>query len=55
MMVINISLVILGILFGVGSVTNFKEWYYRHDYLAIAFSVFISIFLVLAGVLNILN
>ena len=35
MIVINIALVILGILYGVGSVTNFKEWYYRHDYLAI--------------------
>ena len=52
MIVINIALVILGILYGVGSVTNFKEWYYRHDYLAIALSVFTSIFLVLAGVLN---
>ncbi len=55
MIVINIALVILGILYGVGSVTNFKEWYYRHDYLAIALSVFTSILLVLAGVLNILN
>ena len=35
MIVINIALVILGILYGVGSVTNFKEWHYRHDYLAI--------------------
>ena len=52
MIVINIAMIILGILYGVGSVTNFKEWYYRHDYLAIALSVFTSIFLVLAGVLN---
>ena len=52
MIVINIALIILGILYGVGSVTNFKEWYYRHDYLAIMLSVFTSIFLVLAGVLN---
>ena len=35
MIVINIALIILGILYGVGSVTNFKEWHYRHDYLAI--------------------
>lgn len=55
MIVINIALVILGILYGVGSVTNFKEWYYRHDYLAIALSVFTSILLVVAGILNILN
>ena len=55
MIVINIALVILGILYGVGSVTNFKEWYYRHDYLAIALSVFTSIFLVLAGVLNVVR
>ena len=54
MIVINIALVILGILYGVGSVTNFKEWYYRHDYLAIALSVFTSILLVVAGVLNVL-
>lgn len=54
MIVINIALIILGILYGVGSVTNFKEWYYRHDYLAIALSVFTSILLVVAGVLNIL-
>ena len=53
MIVINIALVILGILYGVGSVTNFKEWYYRHDYLAIALSVFTSILLVVAGVLNV--
>ena len=52
MIVINIAFIILGILYGVGSDTNFKEWYYRHDYLAIALSVFTSIFLVLAGVLN---
>ena len=52
MIVINIALIILGILYGVGSVTNFKEWYYRHDYLAIMLSVFTSIFLVVAGVLN---
>ena len=55
MIVINIALVILGILYGVGSVTNFKEWYYRHDYLAIMLSVFTSILLVVAGVLNTLN
>lgn len=54
MIVINIALIILGILYGVGSVTNFKEWYYRHDYLAIMLSVFTSILLVVAGVLNIL-
>ena len=53
MIVINIALVILGILYGVGSVTNFKEWYYRHDYLAIMLSVFTSILLVVAGVLNV--
>ena len=53
MIVINIALIILGILYGVGSVTNFKEWYYRHDYLAIALSVFTSILLVVAGVLNV--
>ena len=53
MIVINIALVILGILYGVGSVTNFKEWYYRHDYLAIILSVFTSILLVVAGVLNV--
>ena len=52
MIVINIALVILGILYGVGSVTNFKEWYYRHDYLAIMLSIFTSILLVVAGVLN---
>lgn len=55
MIVINIALIILGILYGVGSVTNFKEWYYRHDYLAIMLSVFTSILLLLAGVLNTLN
>ena len=55
MIVINIALIILGILYGVGSVTNFKEWYYRHDYLAIMLSVFTSILLVVAGVLNVLN
>ena len=55
MIVINIALIILGILYGVGSVTNFKEWYYRHDYLAIALSVFTSILLVVAGILNMLN
>ena len=55
MIVINIALVILGILYGVGSVTNFKEGYYRHDYLAIALSIFTSILLVVAGVLNVLN
>ena len=55
MIVINIALVILGILYGVGSVTNFKEWYYRHDYLAIMLSVFTSILLVVAGILNMLN
>ena len=55
MIVINIALIILGILYGVGSVTNFKEWYYRHDYLAIALSVFTSILLLVAGVLNVLN
>ena len=55
MIVINIALIILGILYGVGSVTNFREWYYRHDYLAIALSVFTSILLVVAGVLNTLN
>lgn len=55
MIVINIALVILGILYGVGSVTNFKEWYYRHDYLAIMLSVFTSILLVVAGILNVLN
>ncbi len=54
MIVINIALVILGILYGVGSVTNFKEWYYRHDYLAIILSIFTSILLVVAGVLNVL-
>ena len=53
MIVINIALIILGILYGVGSVTNFKEWYYRHDYLAIALSVFTPILLVVAGVLNV--
>ena len=53
MIVINIALIILGILYGVGSVTNFKEWYYRHDYLAIALSVFTSVLLVVAGVLNV--
>ena len=53
MIVINIALIILGILYGVGSVTNFKEWYYRHDYLAIMLRVFTSIFLVLVGVLNV--
>ena len=53
MIVINIALIILGILYGVGSVTNFKEWYYRHDYLAIALSVFTSILLVVVGVLNV--
>ena len=53
MIVINIALIILGILYGVGSVTNFKEWYYRHDYLAIALSVFTSILLVVAGILNV--
>ena len=53
MIVINIALVILGILYGVGSVTNFKELYYRHDYLAIMLSVFTSILLVVAGVLNV--
>ena len=52
MIVINIALVILGILYGVGSVTNFKEWYYRHDCLAIMLSIFTSILLVVAGVLN---
>ena len=55
MIVINIALVILGILYGGGSVTNFEEWYYRHDYLAIALSIFTSIFLVVAGILNVLN
>lgn len=55
MIVINIALVILGILYGVGSVTNFKEWYYRHDYLAIILSVFTSILLVVAGALNVFN
>ena len=55
MIVINIALVILGILYGIGSVTNFKEWYYRHDYLAIMLSVFTSILLVVAGLLNVLN
>ena len=55
MIVINIALIILGILYVVGSVTNFREWYYQHDYLAIALSVFTSILLLLAGVLNILN
>ena len=55
MFVINIALIILGILYGVGSVTNFKEWYYRHDYLAIMLSVFTSILLVVAGILNVLN
>ena len=54
MIVINIALVILGILYGVGSVTNFKEWHYRHDYLAIMLSIFTSILLVVAGVLNVL-
>ena len=53
MIVINIALIILGILYGVGSVTNFKEWYYRHDYLAIALSVFTSILLLVVGVLNV--
>ena len=53
MIVINIALIILGILYGVGSVTNFKEWYYRYDYLAIALSVFTSILLVVAGILNV--
>lgn len=53
MIVINIALVILGVLYGVGSVTNFKEWYYRHDYLAIMLSVFTSILLVVAGMLNV--
>ena len=52
MIVINITLIILGILYGVGSVTNFKEWHYRHDYLAIALSVFTSILLIVAGILN---
>ena len=51
MIVINIALIILGILYGVGSVTNFKEWYY----LAIMLSVFTSILLVVAGILNVLN
>ena len=55
MIVINIALVILGILYGVGSVTNFKEWFYRLDYLSIMLSVFTSILLAVAGVLNILN
>ena len=55
MIVINVALFVFGILYGVGSVTNFKEWYYRHDYLAIALSVFTSVLLLLAGVLNILN
>ena len=55
MIVINIALVILGILYGVGSVTNFKEWYYRHDYLAITLSIFTSILLVVAGVLNVVR
>ena len=53
MIVINIALVILGILYGVGSVTNFKEWHYRHDYLAIILSIFTSILLVVAGILNV--
>ena len=52
MFVINIALIILGVLYGVGSVTNFKEWYYRRDYLAIMLSVFTSILLAVAGVLN---
>ena len=55
MIVINIALVILGILYGVGSVTNFKEWYYHHDYLAIMLSIFTSILLVVAGVLNVVR
>ena len=55
MIVINIALIILGILYGVGSVTNFKEWHYRHDYLAIMLSVFTSILLVVAGVLNVVR
>ena len=55
MIVIDIALIILGILYGVGSVTNFSEWYYKHDYLAIVLSVFTSFLLLLAGVLNILN
>ena len=46
MIVINIALIILGILYGVGSVTNFKEWYYRHDYLAI---MCIYIYLISSG------
>ena len=52
MIVINIALIILGVLYGVGSVTNFKGWHYRHDYLAIALSVFTSILLIVAGILN---
>ena len=55
MIVINSAVDILGILYGVGSDTNFKEWYYRHDYLAIILSMFTSILLVVAGVLNTLN
>ena len=55
MIVINIVLITLGILYGVGSATNFKEWYYRHDYLAIMLSVFTSIFLEVAGIINVLN
>ena len=53
MIIITIALVILGILYGVSSVTNFKEWYYRHDYLAIILSVFTSILLVVTGILNV--
>ena len=55
MIVINIALIILGILYGVGSVTNFKEWYYRHDDLASMLSVFTSILLVVAGILNVVR
>ena len=55
MIVINITLIILGILYGVGSVTNFKECHYLHDYLDIMLSIFTSILLVVAGILNVLN
>ena len=49
MIVINIALIILGILYGVGSVTNFKEWYYQFrehtEQLAIySFSMIVTIF-----------
>lgn len=55
MILINIALIILGVLYGVGLVTNFTMWKYQRDYLSISLNTFTVLLLISSGILNILG